>query len=298
MACTPPPAAQAAVLERGRIVFSSDRTGTSEIFTMRPDGTGLRQLTDHPAYDSWWARVSPDRTRILFYRTPAGTHDTRYDRTSLWVMDADGNAPELLRPAGDEGWHFQGHAEWSPDGDRLVMFGGSQINPQIFVTDARGRNARQLTRRGGTNLDPSWSPDGRTIAFVGCPQTACRPSDYEIYTVLTQGGAATRRTHDALRDHDPYFSPDGDQVAWLTEAGFQRWGIRIAGADWGDRRWLINDGHINSYPSWSLDGELIRFHRLEKGERSGFSIFEIRPDGTGLSELTTDYEGMNDHPAH
>ncbi len=73
------PSASAAVHRRatvpkvpkGNLVYDSNRTGTYEIFTMPADGSTSTQLTDDPAWDSWWAKLSPDRTTILFYRTPA-----------------------------------------------------------------------------------------------------------------------------------------------------------------------------------------------------------------------------------
>ena len=70
----PPPrlpvAPAAAAIPPGDLVFDSDRTGNFEIFTMTGEGRSPRQLTDDTRYDSWWARLSPDRRTILFYRSP------------------------------------------------------------------------------------------------------------------------------------------------------------------------------------------------------------------------------------
>src|SRR5918911_3891865 len=115
---------QTPTLKTGVIVFNSNRTGNDEIYVMNADGSGVRALTDDERYDSWWPRVSPDRGRILFYRSPRGVHDNDYTKQSLWVMNADGSNRRQLRAAGTDGWKIQGHAEWSPDGSRLAMFGG------------------------------------------------------------------------------------------------------------------------------------------------------------------------------
>jgi hypothetical protein len=80
-------------------------------------------------------------------------------------MNADGSDQTELLPAGAYDWGLQGHAEWSPDGTKIVMIGGPWGNPQIFVTDATGANPVQLTNRGGTNIDPSWAPSGNEIVF-------------------------------------------------------------------------------------------------------------------------------------
>ena len=76
----------AAAIPPGDLVFDSDRTGNFEIFTMTGEGLAPRQLTDDSRYDSWWARLSPDRRTILFYRSPKGSHDRDYSSTSLWAM--------------------------------------------------------------------------------------------------------------------------------------------------------------------------------------------------------------------
>lgn len=298
----PPTGSEA--LEEGRIVFDSDRTGTFEIHTMAPDGSGVVQLTDDPQTDAWWGRLSPDRRRILFYRTPAGVHDRDYGATSLWMMAADGGDETELRPAGHDGWATQGHAEWSPDGTSLVMFGGPQkVSPQIHVTDIDGQEARVLTDRGGQNLDPSFGPDGRTIVFVACPGRICFPSDYEIYRMPLDGSSDPERlTFDDLRDHDPYVSPDGTQVAWLTQTTTDgpvgTWNIRVADIDGGDHTWVTNDDGINSRPEWTRDGSRILFHRFDPELGGGFQIYSIAPDGSDRRAITEGHPGVNEYPSN
>ena len=52
-------------IEKGKIVFSSERNGNAEIFTMNSDGTNLKQLTNHPSRDAW-PKWSPDGKQIIF----------------------------------------------------------------------------------------------------------------------------------------------------------------------------------------------------------------------------------------
>lgn len=292
-----------------QLAFDSDRTGNYEIYLMNTDGSGLRALTNDRGFDSWWPRISPDRHQVLFYRTPKGVHDTDYTRTSLWVMAADGSDQRTLLANNAYHWQFQGHAEWSPDGQKLVMFGGSAANLQIYVTDSLGQNPVAITNRPSPNLDPSWSPDGAAIAFVGSPNGTTDPTDYEIFTVPSRGGTATRLTNDNLIDNDPYFSPDGTTLAFLTQTlppgspgkAFGTWGIRklnlAAASPIGVPSIVIDDGQINSKPDWSLDGTLIRFHRTLYFGNGKFSIFTIHPDGTGLSELTPGQATNNEFPS-
>lgn len=297
----------------GDLVFDSNRTGNFEIWTMTSTGDDEHQLTNDPVYDSWWPRLSPDRRTILFYRAPKGVHDRDYSKTSLWAIAADGGRPVELRPAGLDGWVVQGHAEWSPDGAKLVMFGGSRFSSQIFVTDDLGQHPRAVTDRPGANVDPSWSPDGRFIVFSGCPGSPCLPSDHEIYDISVSGGTATRLTHDHIEDNDPYFSPDGHELAWLSKmsggllsAG--TWDIRILPVVEGTAGYQaaagahprlvvpLHTGDVNGKPTWSSDGRTIYFQRAVGGLANGYQIWAVNPDGTDLREVTRGQPGWNEYP--
>jgi TolB protein len=178
------------------------------------------------------------------------------------------------------------------------MVGGSRSNPQIQVTDPLGRRPRQVTERPGTNLDPSFSPDGQTIVFIGCPRALCTEADYEVYRTPAAGGEATRLTEDGQRDQDPYYSPDGSSLAWLTQIqGGQPgvWDIRIGGPNGEEPRRLVGDDGVNSKPQWSADGRTIYFHRITPGG-STFNLFAVGPDGSGLRALTTSQADNNEYP--
>jgi len=269
-------------LPDSRLLFDSNRTGNYELFSLGTDGSSPLQITDDPAFDSWWPKLSPDRSRIVFHRTPAGTHDRDYTKTSIWSVNVDGTDLRQIVPNRAFGWELLGHPEWSPDGRRLVVFGGTRKSPQVFTLSADGGDPRQVTQRPGQNLDPSWSPDGRSILFVGCPPGLCTPAQYEVYRIGADGSGETRLTDDLQRDHDPYYSPDGTQIAWLRLAA--NWSLFAMSADGSDQRGVVSGGHINSKPAWDADGSWLYFHRTSLG-RTGFSLFKVRPDGSELTEL-------------
>ncbi len=292
-------------LPETRMAFDSDRTGNFELFLMDLDGGKVSQLTNDPAYDSWSPRLSPDRHTVLFHRTPAGVHDLDAAKTSIWLVATDGSNLMQIRPVGLDGWTLQGHAEWSPDGLHLVLFGGSRINPQIHLTDALGQGARALTQRPGTNLDPVFHPNGRKIAFVGCPRSICTGASYEIYTMpvdrlaqQSNGKAlATRITTDNLRDHDPMWSPDGRRLAWLTQITTGRpgvWDVRIGAADGAGATLLVGDAGVTSRPEFARDGTIF-VHRIPpQGNR--FGIYRIDKKGIPV-EITAGQPGNNEYPA-
>jgi hypothetical protein len=57
-----------------------------EIFVMKTDGTEATRLTTDAAYENWWPRISPDRTKVLFYRAPAGNPEN-YGEASLVAVN-------------------------------------------------------------------------------------------------------------------------------------------------------------------------------------------------------------------
>lgn len=297
-------------VDAGTVLFDSNRSGNFEIMRMDANGANQRALTNDPRYDSWWPKRSPDGKTILFYRTPVGDHDTNFRATSLWAMGADGGGQVELLPSGAYGWDMQGHAEWSPDGQHLVMFAGSRFSPQVYVTDARGRSPRKVTDRAGVNLDPSWSPDGSTIVFVGCPSRICLPYKQEVYTISVGGGHATRVTSDGIRDQDPYYSSDGSRLAWLSQTSKRgpagEWNIRLIDlrrrppTSWPvkdeDVTRVTDDEWITSKPDWSPAGDRLYFHRLDESTNRRFEIFSARPDGSGRVRLTDPKDGINEYP--
>lgn len=287
------------------VVFGSNYSGNYEIYLMAQDGADVRQLTDDPACDNWWPRISPDRKKILYYRAPFG-EDGRYEAADLMVMDSDGRNIRLLRAAGDDNWRIQAHAEWSPDGNELVMCGTSGDMVQLFITDDQGGDPRQITFDGTWNCDPSWSPDGGSIVFNRCEgDCGSQMVNLDIYTIQVSDGARQRLTADQVADYDPYYSPDGAAIAWLTNAdpkaydGIGAWSIRMMGANGADPRSVIDDHQINSKPAWSLNGDRIFFHRLSPStdKSNRWRIFSIHPDGTHLTDIDPFDSGQSEYPS-
>ncbi len=320
----PTPTPSPATIGTDAMLFDSDRTTGGdtivnfEIYTMKvspqPDQRTLRRLTNDDAYDSWWARLSPDRTTILFHRTPRGVHDNDYTQVSLWLMAADGTGLRQLRAPGADGWAHQGHGEWAaPDGSQIAVFGGSATNPQIYLISAStGTIMQQVTDRPGVSLDPSWSArDPGNLLFIGCPEATCYPINYEIYRIAKTGLGATRLSTNAAHDQDPFLSRVGTRIAWIQEGdpalngGRPFWDIWVMNADGSGSRNLTgpfnvpNKVSINSVPqwSWSPDDRWIYFHRVAE-PANHFGLYRIAPSGTSpFTAVLVDDGWNNEYPA-
>ena len=179
-----------------RIAFESERDGNFDIYVMDVDGGGVTRLTDDPARDfapAW----SPDGQRIAF------TSD-RGNRASadVWIMNADGSG--LERVTDDlANWAPQ----FSPDGRQLAV----QVNRDVVVIDLETGERRQLTADQRDGMNPTWSPDGRRIAFV-----STRNRRAEIFTMTADGGDQQVLVSMAAGNViDPRWSPDGAHVAFV-----------------------------------------------------------------------------------
>ena len=225
-------------------------SGTWDIFTIGELGTQLHNLTRDTITDilpTW----SPDHRRIAFYsqRDPAG----------IYIMDADGSNKYLVSTAEPD------HVTWSPDG-RWIAYGTSDI--WTVKTEGPGV-AANLTRFGGFEAVPSWSPRGDRIAF------AC---DSRICVMDTTGANRDSLTDGSIPVADPAWSPDGKQIAFVVfeaQGTTTIWVMNADGSNW--RRLTSPSAGSDRLPAWSPTGAEIAFQRAY-GDSTVIRI--VSADGT------------------
>ncbi len=270
---------------------------SKQIYVSNTDGSNIIKITNDENYENWWPKISPDRTKIIYYREPKGSNEN-YTLVDLMIYDVSTQTTKVLRSHGSDSWSMQGHAEWSPNGAELVSCGAVNSGViHIFILNSEsGAIKRQLTTTGGWNGDPAWSPNSAAIVFNRCVPLNCFTvnGNLDIYTMsAVDGSGITQLTAaDSKDDYDPYFSPDGLTIMWLQQvnttawSGLGSWSIKKMTSNGASQSFLINDTNINSKPNWSLDGSKIYFHRIAPGESIKFRLFSILPDGTQLAEIS------------
>jgi len=158
---------------------------------------------------------------------------------------------------------------------------------EIYIADYDGANQRRVTVSRVLNLFPSWTPDGRAIAYTsyltGFPDVIVSHM-FEGRMATPAGG--TTEVHNSL----PAFSPDGTQIAFNTNRDDNN-DIWVVNVDGTNLRRLTNHPMIDTSPTWSPNGRQVAF----VSDRTGSpQVYVVGADGTGLRRLT--YETYCDRP--
>jgi Tol biopolymer transport system component len=247
----------------GRIVFSSDRAGSQDIYVMDANGSGQTRLTTEPGFDGVPA-ISPDGTKILF-------ETDRDGHMEVYVMNVDGTEPINL--TNHPGWDQR--PSWSPDGTKVLFVSGRDGGLKLFVMNADGSDPERLTDGPDTDRPAAWSPDGTRIAF-----SSNRSGAYEIYVMNADGSDPVALTDTpGSADFAPAWSPDGTRIAFTsriqTAANAE---VHMMNADGSGRVNLTDSPESDDrWPSWSPDGAHIVFTTNRTGTSQ---VFVMDSDGT------------------
>ena len=164
---------------------------------------------------------------------------------------------------------------------------------KIAFTSTRGGNPDIYVMDGEDDSDPTWSPDGRKIAFV-----SNRNGGYIQIWVIDADGKNPVRLTDGVWDRHPAWSPDGKRIAYdvlHNPWDAEKWNrtIYVMDSDGRNSRQLIKEPAYDTHPSWSPNGKKITFSSsLEDG---GVEIYVIEANGRNWKRLTYNF-GDNRYP--
>ncbi|MEO8069502.1 MAG: hypothetical protein ABI599_17525 [Flavobacteriales bacterium] len=178
-----------------RIVFTSVRNGDIDLYTMNIDGSDVKQVTNTLGYDGG-AFFSPDGTKLLWRASrPTKPEDVKDYKDLL--------AAGLVQPT----------------------------QMELFVANADGTDAMQITSLGKANWAPYWHPDGKHIIFASNHMTE-RGFPFSLFMINTDGSGLERLTASDTFDAFPVFSADGRYLVFSSNRGGKDHETNLFIAEW------------------------------------------------------------------
>jgi Tol biopolymer transport system component len=261
----------------GTFAFRRDEGNNRHVYLMRPDRSGLVQLTTGAVLDSA-PMLSPDGTRVAFERSDQATGNAE-----IWIVNADGtNARAVTQTDQTEDW-----PSWSPDGTKLMftrsyLQDGHAINEIVIRAGTGPSDPDTIVYRHESTtstfllLSATWSPDGTHVAMSSDLDGA-----REQYTIRVDGTDLKKLTT-AGGSGRPAWSPDSKRIAYSEN--------RIDGCMWVvdatslEDRALAGDHCTDGPVTWSPHGGMVAW----AGGSGQEPIWTVNDDATELRPMTAD----------
>jgi TolB protein len=272
----------------GRIVFADGFTG--QIYSVRPDGTGLRRLTDTPEGSrNLQPEWSPDGSHVAFASDVSG-------QWRIYEVAADGTQRRLV--PGERGAFSNFAPEYAQDGTAFVYerCAPSFERCEIWMMDLDGGHRHALMSRTSGTYDerPDVAPDGRHVAFS---RLYSKGIVSRVFVVRIGGDRARAVTRPAIEADNPSWSPDGRRLAFTTGISRPSSGLASIGNDGkGLRRLSTPRFPHNSFgPAYSPTGAQIVFSSDRRyGDLCCEDLFIMNVDGTGQHRLRLRLRGASE----
>ena len=268
----------------GSIAFLSNRDGNRHVYVMNTDGSDVRRLTD--AADRMQLNLDVGRCGIAW--SPNGRHIAFSAHTGhitlaqLHLVNViDGGIRKVIDEVST-----QCDPSWSRDGRWIaVEAGGLGDGTQgIFAISPDGNAVRRLTDPPRyRDMQPTWSPDGRRIAYTTTSNFA--PNNfYDVFVTDIGDNARVDLTEHEEAAQYPAWSPDGRSILYARSWTGQL--VRLD-LDTMEPHQLTDDPIEYRYPEWSPDGRSIV---VQAGSQTPGEIVVMTVDGDNPTNLTN-------HPA-
>jgi TolB protein len=250
---------------RSRIAFGLEQGDLSSIYTVRPNGSGLRRLTVPPTRQQLGGDSgpvwSPNGRRIVFERNLTYWGSDRFRLAA--VPAAGGLARQLTKGP------YDSMPTFSPNGRRIAFVRLSGATLSLYTIDRLGRHAARLLA-DGLDVSPAWSPDGRTIVFSRLADPSLPIEEAALYLSDANGSHVRPLGNGQITGVSPSWSPDGRRIAFVSFADHENPAcpadscppsgeIYVVGTDGTGLTRLTASTAYDEHPTWSPDGSRIAF---------------------------------------
>jgi Tol biopolymer transport system component len=262
--------------KNGRITFISNLSGTYQLYTINPDGSDMRQITNLPPTENtiWTPDYSPDGQQIVFSHDMTGALE-------LYTINADGSG--LTQVTHDGNGHL--FARWSPDGQRFVLMSGSPEKATTVITTMKTNGSDEVSLTDDIPFEsyqPEYTPDGKQIVFAS--QAGGLVS---AVWIMNADGSNKRRLTDApLEAGGPDLSPDGKRVTFYSQQNTPKpaavWVMNVDGSS------QQRVTPLGLYPIFSPDGTKLVFTKGTLADGGPINLYTMNPDGTHVKKIASD----------
>jgi tricorn protease len=275
------------VWEGKTVYFLSDRNGPVSLFSYDTETKEVKQVVDNHAYDLKTVSAGPG---ALVYEQFGSLHlyDLSTHQEHTVPIAIHGDLPSLTPHLAKIEAKETQNTDLSPTGVRVVV----EAHGDIFTLPAEKGDTRNLTKTpAAAERDPSWSPDGKSIAYFSDAS-----GEYQLY-IRDQEGLQPSRVIDLGPDpsffYSPRWSPDSKHIAF-SDKHLHLWYVDVAGG----KPVKIDTGLRGSFGpgtevSWSPDSQWIAYTRDLENQLHAVFLYSL---ATHTSTQITDGMSNAAHP--
>ncbi len=273
-----------------RIAYLSNESGSSQIWTMMPDGSGMRQVSDIEGGINGFV-YSPDGTKVLFIKKVK------------WQDSAADLYPDLPEASGliRDDLMYKHWDHWVTEIPHVFVadLQDNKLSNVVDLLEGEPYEAPMLPFGGVEQV--AWSPDSKTIAYTsrkkeGREYTVSTNSNIYFYDIAS---GETRLMTEGMMGYDmnPQFSPDGTKMAWQSQErdGYEADQVRLFVMDLasGEKSYITHefDYNVDAF-EWAPDNETIYLVSCVEAKTQLFSVNINDRDVKAITEGKHDYASV------